>query len=118
MWDREGAEKEERNTIVHSFNRNFSKRADGNPNTLAELHKMGFETFPEIFDESYDTIEDEDERLASIMRSVTKLCSLSLEELHKLYFSVYPKLVHNRNLLLQFTKTQRVRNKVLHLISL
>lgn len=35
MWDREGAEKEERNTIVHSFNRNFSKRADGNPNTLA-----------------------------------------------------------------------------------
>jgi len=35
MWDREGAEKEERNTILHSFNRNFSKRADGNPNTLA-----------------------------------------------------------------------------------
>ena len=35
MWDREGAEKEERNTIIHSFNRNFSKRADGNPNTLA-----------------------------------------------------------------------------------
>jgi aconitase A len=25
MWDREGADKEERNTIVHSFNRNFSK---------------------------------------------------------------------------------------------
>jgi aconitate hydratase len=35
MWDREGADKEERNTIVHSFNRNFSKRADGNPNTMA-----------------------------------------------------------------------------------
>ena len=35
MWDREGAEKEEKNTIVHSFNRNFSKRADGNPNTMA-----------------------------------------------------------------------------------
>ncbi|SFW14500.1 aconitase [Sinomicrobium oceani] len=35
MWDREGSEKEERNTIVHSFNRNFAKRADGNPNTLA-----------------------------------------------------------------------------------
>jgi aconitate hydratase len=35
MWAREGAEKEERNTIVHSFNRNFAKRADGNPNTHA-----------------------------------------------------------------------------------
>lgn len=37
MWDRYGgnAEDQERNTIVHSFNRNFAKRADGNPNTLA-----------------------------------------------------------------------------------
>jgi aconitate hydratase len=35
MWNRVGAEKEEKNTIVHSFNRNFAKRADGNPNTYA-----------------------------------------------------------------------------------
>ena len=35
QWDRKGAEKEEKNTIIHSFNRNFSKRADGNPNTHA-----------------------------------------------------------------------------------
>ena len=35
MWDRVGAEKAEKNTIVHSFNRNFAKRADGNPNTFA-----------------------------------------------------------------------------------
>lgn len=42
MWDRVGAEKQEKNTIVHSFNRNFAKRADGNPNTFA------FVTSPEI----------------------------------------------------------------------
>jgi aconitate hydratase len=35
MWDRVGAENKEKNTIVHSFNRNFAKRADGNPNTYA-----------------------------------------------------------------------------------
>jgi aconitate hydratase len=35
MWDRAGADKAEKNTIVHSFNRNFAKRADGNPNTFA-----------------------------------------------------------------------------------
>lgn len=35
QWSREGAEKKERNTIIHSFNRNFAKRADGNPNTHA-----------------------------------------------------------------------------------
>lgn len=42
MWDRVGAEKQEKNTIVHSFNRNFAKRADGNPNTYA------FVTSPEL----------------------------------------------------------------------
>ena len=35
QWARPNADKEEKNTIVHSFNRNFSKRADGNPNTFA-----------------------------------------------------------------------------------
>ncbi|RLD42865.1 MAG: aconitate hydratase [Bacteroidetes bacterium] len=35
QWARPGAEKEEKNSIVHSFNRNFKKRADGNPNTNA-----------------------------------------------------------------------------------
>ena len=42
QWKREGADKGEKNTIVHSFNRNFSKRADGNPNTHA------FVTSPEL----------------------------------------------------------------------
>ncbi|QBQ41393.1 aconitate hydratase [Sphingobacterium psychroaquaticum] len=42
MWDRKDADKQEKNTIVHSFNRNFAKRADGNPNTYA------FVTSPEM----------------------------------------------------------------------
>lgn len=42
QWDREGADKQEINSIVHSFNRNFKKRADGNPNTMA------FVTSPEM----------------------------------------------------------------------
>ena len=35
QWARPGADKKEKNSIVHSFNRNFSMRADGNPNTHA-----------------------------------------------------------------------------------
>ena len=42
QWARKDAEKEEKNTIIHSFNRNFAKRADGNPNTYA------FVSSPEI----------------------------------------------------------------------
>ena len=42
QWDRDGSEKNEKNSIITSFNRNFAKRADGNPNT------HGFVASPEI----------------------------------------------------------------------
>jgi len=35
QWDRKGADKSPVNTVIHSFNRNFAKRTDGNPNTYA-----------------------------------------------------------------------------------
>jgi len=35
MWDRYDMPPQARNTIVTTFNRNFAKRADGNPNTYA-----------------------------------------------------------------------------------
>ena len=42
QWNRNDINPEQKNTIVHSFNRNFAKRADGNPNTYA------FVSSPEI----------------------------------------------------------------------
>jgi aconitate hydratase len=42
QWARHGSEKKERNSIITSFNRNFAKRNDGNPNT------HGFVASPEI----------------------------------------------------------------------
>ena len=42
QWARQGAEKQERNSIMTSFNRNFAKRNDGNPNT------HGFVASPEM----------------------------------------------------------------------
>ena len=42
QWARQGAEKQENNSIITSFNRNFAKRNDGNPNT------HGFVASPEI----------------------------------------------------------------------
>ena len=59
QWAREGAQGQKKNTIVHSFNRNFAKRADGNPNTHA------FVASPEIVtalaisgDLTFDPIRD------------------------------------------------------------
>jgi aconitate hydratase len=42
QWVRHGADKQEKNSIMTSFNRNFAKRNDGNPNT------HGFVASPEI----------------------------------------------------------------------
>jgi aconitate hydratase len=42
QWARHGADKHEKNSIMTSFNRNFAKRNDGNPNTY------GFVASPEI----------------------------------------------------------------------
>jgi aconitate hydratase len=65
QWKRHGAEKKEKNSILTSFNRNFAKRNDGNPNTYA------FVASPEIvtaltlagdlaFNPLTDTITNED----------------------------------------------------------
>ncbi len=35
QWSRSGSEKQKKNSIITSFNRNFAKRNDGNPNTYA-----------------------------------------------------------------------------------
>ncbi len=42
QWARHGADRQEKNSIMTSFNRNFAKRNDGNPNT------HGFVASPEI----------------------------------------------------------------------
>jgi len=42
QWARHGADKKEKNSIITSFNRNFAKRNDGNPNT------HGFVASPEL----------------------------------------------------------------------
>ena len=65
QWDRSDRKGDEKNTIVHSFNRNFSKRADGNPNTHAFVGSPEMVTAIAIsgkldFDPMNDTLINED----------------------------------------------------------
>lgn len=65
MWAREGAEKKEKNTIIHSFNRNFAARQDGNPNTYAFVGSPEIVTALAIagdltFNPLTDTLKNED----------------------------------------------------------
>ena len=65
QWDREGADKQERNSIITSFNRNFAKRNDGNPNTHAFVASPEMVTAMTIagdmtFNPLTDTLTNED----------------------------------------------------------
>ncbi len=68
---------------------------------LAFLRELGFKTFPEFFDESYDEIEHPMKRMNAIVKEIKKICSLSKKELHNKYYSIFDKLEHNRNRLIE-----------------
>ncbi|MHB1947026.1 MAG: hypothetical protein ACYCQI_02785 [Gammaproteobacteria bacterium] len=67
----------------------------GSPHTLAELRKLGFQTFSPYIDETYDTIIDPVQRFICIMKEIDRLCNLTIEELHTLYCALWPRILHN-----------------------
>ena len=71
----------------------------GGRGILKYIRSLGFKTFPEMFDESYDDIEDNYERIDFIYKEVKKLCDMDDEELHKIYVSIIPKIRHNCKIL-------------------
>lgn len=71
----------------------------GQPHTLKHLKDIGFKTFPKMFDESYDDIIDNDERLKFIMDEVERLCKLPQENLKQKYIESFDSIKHNTNFL-------------------
>tara|TARA_Y100000310_G_scaffold175819_1_gene175925 strand:- start:2155 stop:3690 length:1536 start_codon:yes stop_codon:yes gene_type:complete len=74
----------------------------GSPGILEYLRSIGFETFPEFFDESYDEIYDSEKRFMFCIREIEKLCNKDLKEVHELYQSIIPKLKHNKEMIEQY----------------
>jgi len=72
----------------------------GPAGSLATFKSLGFKTFPEIFNETYDSITDYDNRFKAVKDNIDRLTSMSIEEIHQLYHSksVQEKLMHNREL--------------------
>ena len=70
----------------------------GCPYTLKYLRELGFKTFPEFFDESYDMIEDVRARYEAVLKNILELNNKSLEELKEMYDSVYDKILYNQRL--------------------
>ena len=83
--------------ILFSYNQDIGEFATG---VLSRLKEWGFETFPELFDESYDEISDVDERRNNFKQQILRLYNMETKELQKLCESVEEKCIHNQKTIL------------------
>lgn len=67
------------------------------PGTLSMLRSMGFMTFSKYWDESYDNITLNDERMVAICNVIESISKLSVQELKDMYIDMLPILRHNLN---------------------
>ena len=67
------------------------------PGNLAYLKSYGFQTFDQWIDESYDSIQDPDQRLQAIVDQTQRLCAMSDAELREMHREMRPVLEHNFN---------------------
>ena len=68
--------------------------------TLEHLKSLGYKTFSDYWDESYDSVDDNEEKLNRIMAVVKELSNKPLEELHEMYFDMMPILKNNQEILI------------------
>ena len=67
----------------------------GLPNTIKSLQDYGFITFNKYIDESYDSIEDNDKRMAAVFEQIKYLGNLNYSELDIIHKDMHNILAHN-----------------------
>jgi len=76
----------------------------GSPYTLQHLKKYGFKTFDKWWDESYDLIENDEDRLISVLGEIERISNLSNDELSKMLNEMRDVLIHNNEILISYDK--------------
>ncbi len=71
----------------------------GSPYTLKHMRSIGFKTFGDFWDESYDEEENNDTRFEKVFNLLMKFDKMPIEELHKLYIDMIPTLKYNYDLI-------------------
>lgn len=69
------------------------------PYALKALRDVGFKTFDPFIDESYDLIEDDEDRIIAMVNEVERLCSFSDEQWIEWQHNIMPIIEHNFNVL-------------------
>ena len=78
----------------------------GAPHTLKLLHSKGFVTFDDIINESYDSIENAEDRFLAIVNAVEKFCTLSIDEIKNYYRENQWKFDQNWRILKQLKQLE------------
>lgn len=78
----------------------------GKPGILKYLKSKGFKTFSEFWDESYDEIVDDSDRMEVLYKLIESLLNKSNEEWDLLNEKLLPILIHNRQTLLNIDDVQ------------
>lgn len=63
--------------------------------TLARLHELGFKTFNEFWDESYDSETDCSERMKKVAKICQQICSMSVDELKQMCNNISNTVEYN-----------------------
>jgi hypothetical protein len=63
------------------------------------MRSIGFKTFEDFWDESYDEEENNDKRFEKVFNLLMKFDKMPIEELHKLYIDMIPTLKYNYDLI-------------------
>ena len=74
----------------------------GRPYLLKYLREKGFDTFDDVFDNSYDEIQNDWDRFQTIMKEVKRICNLEQETLHELYLSCIDRVISNQKKFLSY----------------
>lgn len=82
----------------------------GPPNSLGMLKQMGFKTFEDYWDESYDQEINHEKRLIKILKILDTIGNMSIDECRSMYVEMLPILEHNYNNI-----NQNLFDKLLHL---
>ena len=78
----------------------------GSRGTLQYLKDTGYQTFNGFFDESYDDMENSRDRIDNVMAQLGQNCAWPVETIHKDYWKIFDRLLHNRNHFLNLNKEE------------
>ena len=87
--------------------------------SLSRLRSLGFSTWSNFWDESYDDLIDPNERFKAVANTIMTICKMGIESQKKMLIDMEPILIHNRNLYMDrfvAMQTDHIRSQLLTML--